>query len=578
MSVKNYLLVPLNRPGEGSGHLRRCRELEKNLKGRGLAAALLPDTAGEAGAEYAADTLLVLDRRSTSAEELNQRVSMGTPVLLDDDGSARLTAPFLIDTIPGRRGTAANLASPALMNLPPHERRPDASGKILVSFGGEDPADLTAPVCRSLVSAGVEASRISVTVPPKKKYGEGELPSGIVRLGAPEELKNLLSAYGTVVCSYGFTLWEALSAGCAVFTVDPAPYHASLSRECGFPGTGFVAKKHLEDAVRRQWPQKSEEKEHLEKTAEQLRERWLAEEEGGSGTHSLAEVLSRLEAPRPQCLVCRSTLPPVIARFPGRTYYLCPCCGMTGLYRFHLKSNEYGSAYFQEEYRQQYGRTYLEDFNFIRDMGFARLTRISRQAAGGGTLLDIGCAFGPFLSAAAEKGYECFGYDISPEAASYVRSELGFPAAAGAFPQENPAESLGVEQFDVVSLWYVIEHFPDLDEVLRSLSKLTKKGGVLAFSTPNGAGISARRSLKSFLERSPRDHYSIWTPASARRILALYGFRVYSVRVTGHHPERFPGEPASGSFLYRFWGCLSRLLGLGDTFEVYAKKEKELFQ
>jgi hypothetical protein len=101
---------------------------------------------------------------------------------------------------------------------------------------------------------------------------------------------------------------------------------------------------------------------------------------------------------------------------------------------------------------------------------------------------------------------------------------------------------------------------------------------VLAFSTPNGRGISARSSPTAFLAQSPPDHRSILSPRGLRRFLARRGFRLARVRVTGHHPERFPG-------LAGRWGrstgpgrslvlAVSRLAGLGDTFEAYAVRSR----
>ena len=122
-------------------------------------------------------------------------------------------------------------------------------------------------------------------------------------------------------------------------------------------------------------------------------------------------------------------------------------------------------------------------------------------------------------------------------------------------------------------MWYVIEHLVDLHRVLRLARELLVDGGVLAFSTPNGTGISARRSLRRFLEQSPGDHYTVWSPRSAREVLRRHGFRIRRTRVTGHHPERFPFAGGRGWWgrAYRVHaGVASRLLRLGDTFEVYA--------
>lgn len=249
---------------------------------------------------------------------------------------------------------------------------------------------------------------------------------------------------------------------------------------------------------------------------------------------------------------------------------------MTGLYRFQLRDDEYGSAYFEQEYRNQYGRSYLEDFQAIRTMAKPRLEHISRRAGKDTSLLDIGCAFGPFLDAAREAGFRPYGTDVSEEACAHVREVLSIPAAGGRFPADNPAAVFDVPGFNVISLWYVIEHFAELKVVLEALNQLLFVGGVLALSTPNSSGISGRRSMKKFLENSPKDHYTVWNPRTARKLLKRFGFKVYKFRVTGHHPERFAFSRRRGGLLYIAAGIMSRLFGLGDTFEIYAVKERSL--
>jgi hypothetical protein len=93
---------------------------------------------------------------------------------------------------------------------------------------------------------------------------------------------------------------------------------------------------------------------------------------------------------------------------------------------------------------------------------------------------------------------------------------------------------------------------------------------------PNARGISARRNLHQFLLNSPGDHFTIFSPRRLGKTLARYGLALQRVRVTGHHPERFPGVLGRAA---RKWGVAARalhsvsvLLRLGDTFEAYAVK------
>jgi len=249
----------------------------------------------------------------------------------------------------------------------------------------------------------------------------------------------------------------------------------------------------------------------------------------------------------------------------------------------------YNADYFFREYEKQYGKSYLEDFDHIKSMGAARMAHIldlfsasSGRATGAApatdancvTLLDIGCAYGPFMAAAQESGLESYGIDVAEDAVKYVVEHLKYQAACIPVEELNAWQQFGHDSFDVVTMWYVIEHFERLDPVLKQISSLVEPNGIFAFSTPNGSGVSARSDHERFLRNSPEDHYTVWEVKRAAGILSRYGFRIERVVVTGHHPERIPvlgrwaGWPPIGWVLKR----LSCVFALGDTFEVYARR------
>ena len=189
-------------------------------------------------------------------------------------------------------------------------------------------------------------------------------------------------------------------------------------------------------------------------------------------------------------------------------------------------------------------------------------------------LLDIGCAYGPFLAAAAECGFSPSGVDPVEDAVQYIKEKLGFPAWHGFFPGGAKAED---GPFDAVTLWYVIEHFQEPGKTLREIHRILRDGGILAFSTPSFSGISGRKNLRSFLKASPPDHWSILSPRVCKKVLKRHGFSVLKIAVTGHHPERFPFfgrflSPGKKCLLYRLLLVISSIFRLGDTCEVYAEK------
>jgi len=298
------------------------------------------------------------------------------------------------------------------------------------------------------------------------------------------------------------------------------------------------------------------------------------------------------------CPVCGADTPShSLARFPERTYRRCPKCGVIYMDRACPPPIEYEREYFFEAYKKQYGKTYLEDFPNLVAMAKRRLKHISKRLHTKSTkeqrtqreeergdsplLLDIGCAYGPFLVAAKDEGFLPFGIDPAEDAVRYVQETLGIPAIQGFFPNSQlptihyPLSTTHYPLYDVITLWYVIEHFTDCLPVLAEINKLLKPGGILAFSTPSFSGISGRKSLRKFLENSPADHFTIWSPKMCKKALALAGFKVKKIVISGCHPERFPllGKFAKSkkSPLYWLFLVISKIFSLGDTFEVYAK-------
>ena len=113
--------------------------------------------------------------------------------------------------------------------------------------------------------------------------------------------------------------------------------------------------------------------------------------------------------------------------------------------------------------------------------------------------------------------------------------------------------------------------------MLSAISAIIKDGGIFAFATPSGEGISAKSNPDYFYTISPTDHFSIWEPSRAQKILKKYGFEVIKIVSTGHHPERFPAAKKDDiqrdSIRWKLIDKYSRMMNLGDTVEIYCRKK-----
>ncbi|TVR34545.1 MAG: methyltransferase domain-containing protein [Spirochaetaceae bacterium] len=584
--MAGIVFVPETAPGAGTGHVRRCIELYKRFAPDAalylppeVRPELLRSVTDEVGSDAVIQSTqgfsnfqaIVLDRPVLQRRDFTRWLRHSIVIGIDSGGGGRRYCSYTIDIIPRLRDNQqANLKSIGLLELPRTVRSTAVTQytRALVTFGGEDPENLTPRMVSALLRSG-EFDRQNITVV-RGPLARWQTVADLRVLDRPSNLKDVLKEFDIVFTSFGLTAFEAAAAGAAVVLLNPTRYHARLGRRVGFPSIGVKTPRVMRLRAVLNDPQ-------LARRCSQL----IAGKPGAD----LAQTIGSVCAIRHWgCPVCRNTGNPAILRDSERTFYRCRSCGI--LYREAFNNSgmpRYDEHYFFDEYRRQYGKTYLEDYGSIRKAGLQRAQRMNRilkrhrKAANQrrtADLLDIGCAYGPFLDAARACDFRVSGLDVAAAAVHYVRYELRFPVILGSIEDQKTRDRWSPASLDAVTMWYVVEHIQDLRTVLRWIGTVVRPGGALALSTPNGAGISALKNRSGFLAHSPGDHVTVWTPRIARRVLRRHGFRVIRIVGTGHHPERFPGcaavKPATA--LYRLLYGVSRVFRLGDTFEVYARR------
>jgi SAM-dependent methyltransferase/spore coat polysaccharide biosynthesis predicted glycosyltransferase SpsG len=623
-------------PGEGKGLSRFCEGFQDSW----LVSGAFPKP-GEISWDF-----IVLDRYKTPEEEFRRWAALAPLIGIDEGGPCRKYFDFLIDLLPGpvrlSRRMKPNRADPSLIPLPQNRRPPQNPGepnkpgeaspaktgrgasspkplKILISFGAEDPKGLGLRAARVL-AAGNDRGEMEINLLAGGLHSQGRKDpprgAGVRILGALPDLRDRLGEYDLLITHFGLTAFEALYARLPVLLISPGAYHEKLAKKAGFYSAGIGRKglRRLGTLLLRENSRAGGQKKVNRAFLETLDPEKTAARHGldkpqGQALADLLGSCSPLVSP--VCPGCgypgeqgtenrarlavrprrRKSPPLVLARFPRRSFSLCPACGLVYMNRLDPPPIEYSRDYFFDFYKKQYGKTYIEDFPGLVKTGKERLKRIQSLLRGkksqperpGGAgdrpaerprrLLDIGCAYGPFLAAAREAGFSPAGLDPAEDAVAYIRETLQLEAHRGSFPETRIPALEEDHGFDVVSLWYVIEHFRDPRQALREIGRLLKPGGVLAFSSPSISGISGLKNRAAFLEKSPEDHWTIWSPGICGKILKKSGFKLRKIHVTGHHPERFPligGFALPGRPLYGFLLLFSRIFRLGDTFEAYA--------
>jgi len=113
-----------------------------------------------------------------------------------------------------------------------------------------------------------------------------------------------------------------------------------------------------------------------------------------------------------------------------------------------------------------------------------KLRLITSLNKGPGSLLDIGAGTGAFLKLAKEHGWNAQGVEPNENARLLAaQKELNL---------NQTIEELSGNTFDVITLWHVLEHLPDLESTIAKIESLVEPGGILIIAVPNYKSFDAR--------------------------------------------------------------------------------------
>jgi 2-polyprenyl-3-methyl-5-hydroxy-6-metoxy-1,4-benzoquinol methylase len=149
-----------------------------------------------------------------------------------------------------------------------------------------------------------------------------------------------------------------------------------------------------------------------------------------------------------------------------------------------------------------------------------------------GNLLDVGCFKGFFLCSASRRGWRTFGTEVSEPATRFAREKLGQQVERGELLNMPRLEDC---DFDVVTLFDVIEHLSRPDLYLKKAHHLLRKGGLLYMETPNFNALPRFVLGKRWTVFNSL-HRFYFTPGTMAQILQKVGFENVKIHTVGFLP------------------------------------------
>lgn len=103
------------------------------------------------------------------------------------------------------------------------------------------------------------------------------------------------------------------------------------------------------------------------------------------------------------------------------------------------------------------------------------------------TLLDVGCGTGDFIQVAKQNNWKVTGIEPNEQARSIANKKN-----KDSVFDVNQLVKLQPQSFDVITLWHVLEHLPNLEEDMATFKKLLKPTGTLIIAVPNYKSYDAQ--------------------------------------------------------------------------------------
>ena len=153
-----------------------------------------------------------------------------------------------------------------------------------------------------------------------------------------------------------------------------------------------------------------------------------------------------------------------------------------------------------------------------------KLNLVEKVAHNRGSLLDVGCGTGFFLSHCKDSGWNVSGVEQSDIARKKAEERINTSVYSS-------VDNLAVTEktFDIITLWHVFEHLFDVNKSFEQLKSLLNPCGVMVFALPNPCSKDAKIYGNHWAAFDVPRHLSHFSPQSIRLLTEKHGMKVKKI-------------------------------------------------
>lgn len=153
----------------------------------------------------------------------------------------------------------------------------------------------------------------------------------------------------------------------------------------------------------------------------------------------------------------------------------------------------------------------------VKDYMLQQKLKWINSIAEGNKILDIGAGTGDFLSAAKKQNWKVAGVEPNAQARK-LALEKGIAL-------QQDSDNFKENTFDVISMWHVLEHVPDLDIQIKELKRLLKPGGIAVIAVPNFKSFDAGYYQEFWAAYDVPRHLWHFSQSGITKLFEAYNFK-----------------------------------------------------
>ena len=148
------------------------------------------------------------------------------------------------------------------------------------------------------------------------------------------------------------------------------------------------------------------------------------------------------------------------------------------------------------------------------------------------TILDIGSGTGDFLLACKNNDWQIIGIEPNEKARSLTISKLqktNYKVYKSIEDLKSSSQKTTQQRFDVITMWHVLEHVPNLREYITNLKQLLKPKGILIVAVPNYKSYDAAYYKEFWAAYDVPRHLWHFSKKSIKKLFEIENMKVIDI-------------------------------------------------